>query len=144
MWLALLSNWKAIVIGGAIIAVFGGGWHVRGQWDESRLESKLKAQEAALHEQCDKDKKITEESNAFYQKQVDDITLKLNKYSMLASKCVAISSDATNLPASRGEPARPNGLSVGFIRHIAAQGDEYRAQRMTCDKYFEDVKAFNH
>lgn len=130
------------LIGAAIglAASFGAGWYVNGLIWEKHAKSLVAAKESEITLKCDKDKKITEDANAFYQAEANAITGKLNKYRMLMSKCVAISSDPTIVPASRREPARPNGLTVDFVRRIAAKGDEYRAQRMTCDKYFEGIK----
>ena len=130
------------LIGAAIgiTASFSAGWYVNGLVWEKRAKSLVDAKESEITQKCDKDKKITEDANAFYQAETNAIAGKLNKYRLLMSKCVAISSDPSVIPASGREPARPNGLTVDFVRRIAAQGDEYRAQRMTCDKYFEGLK----
>lgn len=107
---------------------------------EAKQRAALVAQETRLQAECAADKAITEEANEYYQQQVGDITIKLDKYRMYASKCVAISADATKLSASRREHAGQNGLTVDWLRSYAAECRTYQAQRMTCDKYFDGIR----
>lgn len=138
--LALLSNWKLILCGMGFLAVFGAGWYVKGNIDDNRLERALSAQQLQLTQQCDKQKKVTEDANESYAAQVSTITAKLNKYRMQPSKCVAITSNAANFSTSGRGYAAKNGVTDTALREYAAECEIYRTQRVTWDKWLEDQK----
>jgi len=138
MW--LLANWKMVAIGTAIIAVFGAGVHVRGLWDESRLESKLKAQEAALNEDCAKQQKLAQGVSDAYQKKLNATTARYND----ALRQLR-SSSGNSLPT--GAASRPNATTSGERLYwtdenvaraaldLAATADRQTQQLLACQDF---------
>ncbi len=137
MWLTLLTNWKIFGMGAVIIAFFGSGVYVRGQWDESRLESKLKAQEAVLIKQCDDDKQKTTEVSRAYQDKIAALNSRIAALRVRPAKCVpvAISSGGRNGEASGAKPSGAHGIDDRFLIDYAAEAEKYRLQLLSCQDF---------
>ena len=106
-------------------------------WAEASKQDALKAQAALLTADCTAKQKVAKETNDFYQKTIGVVNARLKRSSMLSSKCVAISSDPTQLSAGGYEHAGQNGLSTQWLHEYAAEAEEYRTQRIACDMHFK-------
>lgn len=124
--------------------VFGTGWHMRGQWDESRLESKLRAQEMALRQDCAEQQKLAQGVSDAYQKKLNATTARYND----ALRQLRSSNDNT-LPtrAASGHNATASGERLYWSDEnvaraaldLAATADRQTQQLTACQDFIRKV-----
>lgn len=138
----LIANIRIVAIGSLIVACFGAGWYVRGEYDASRLESKLKAQEKAIVAQCEADKKLTSEVSNGYQQKIAVLNRRLGELKrMHQSVCVPVAGTAGGRDATQGagELPRQNGIDAGSLYDYGSDAEQVGLRLDACQEFIRKV-----
>lgn len=141
MW--LLTNWKLLAMGGAVIALFSSGYYVSSRIAESRQERALAAQELKLQAECAADKKLTEDNSHAYQTKVSALSRQLaDARRMFSTKCIVpVTGEAVGSHggAGTGEHGRQNAVSAGTLIDYAGECEQYRLQVISLQEFINDT-----
>lgn len=141
MWpLSLISgNVKLIAYGAAVLAIAWGGSHLRGMWDDAKLQRELGAQETALIAKCDADKKITEDVGREYETKISALNRRIAALRVQPSSCLPVTSTATGRNGSTTGTinAGAHGISSEFLIDYAGEAEKYRLQLISCQDFIQ-------
>ncbi len=111
---------------------------------EANWQAKLDQQKIELENQCKADQTITKEANDDLQKKYDSIAGKLAASKrMHPARCIIPAPSKTIASSGGNGHAGQNGtgLSTDWLRDYAAECETYRSQRISLEKFIDDVWA---
>lgn len=138
----LVANIRIVAIGSLLVGVFGFGWHVRGEFDASRLKSQLAAQEKAIVAKCEADKKLTSEVSNDYQQKIAALNRRVGKLRRLqSSACVPVAGTPGGHDATTGasELPRPHGIIAGSLYDFGSDAEQIGLRLDACQEFIRKV-----
>ena len=133
----LLSNWKGILLTLAV------SWFLHSihlMFVRHGYEKELKEQTSFLQDQCQNDKKITQEVSNEYQKSLNSLNSRYKSLRMQYGKCVAISN--SNAPtghnaSTSGQLPIPYGIDPQTLLDYARDAEQVRIQLIGAQRFIE-------
>ena len=137
----VLANWRLVAYGVAFLAVFGGGWHVKGIIAEHSLESALSDQKTSMIAQCDADKKLTSEVSNDYQSKIEALNNRISSLKRLRpAGCVPVTNSASGYHAPTGSfDAGAHGVTFESLIEYSGDAEKYRLQLIGCQDFINRV-----
>lgn len=132
----LVTNWRLVAYGAAILAIFGLGWHTRGIISDSRLKSALESQEIELVKKCTDNQKTTYEVSNEYQKKITALNNRIAALKLQPKTCVPVTITTSGYNATAGSlDARAHGITSSALYDYAGDAEKYRLQLISCQDF---------
>jgi len=110
---------------------------------EAKQRDALAEQHKTLTEQCQADKKLTEDANVKYQSELDALNGKLAAVKLRKpARCVPVTTVTPKRPDAATTPAKllgPYGLDSGWLYDYAGDAERERLKVIGLQKFIKDV-----
>lgn len=137
----ILGNLKLIGILAAITALLGAGGYVGKEIEKRYAERELKALEATLTAQCEKDKAITTEASKTYEANITALNKRISALRMQPASCVPVTSPTPghNAAPGAGQLSGAHGVTDQSLFDFAGDAETDRLKLIACQGFVQRV-----